>query len=142
MYKKAFLFFTATQTTPRIFKVDVKIVDRYTHKTVAQDSFHHQIRSGTLKNDDIIKAIKFGLMKRIPKEFPEIAQAYKFRWSFEGPFEEKKPVKETMPKSERLYEVCFNHAGQVWTIVKHKQPFYSEEEAKTVLMAKIVNGEN
>lgn len=40
---------------------------------------------------------------------------------------------------ERLYEVV--EVGGVWTIKKHDSPWYTAEEAKTQLFAKVVNGE-
>lgn len=50
------------------------------------------------------------------------------------------PITPSAPKNtERLYEVV--KVGDVWTIVKHENPFYTAEEAKTQLFAKVVNGD-
>lgn len=46
---------------------------------------------------------------------------------------------ERKPSTERLYEVV--EVGGVWTIKKHETKWYTADEAKTQLFAKVVNGE-
>lgn len=46
---------------------------------------------------------------------------------------------EKKPAGERLYEVV--EVGGIWTIKKHAAAWYTAEEAKTQLFAKIVNGD-
>lgn len=49
---------------------------------------------------------------------------------------EPKTVPSSLDK-ERLYEVV--ELDGCYGIIKHKEPFYTEEQAKTVLMARILN---
>lgn len=53
--------------------------------------------------------------------------------------EPQKIEKRTSVNSERLYEVV--EVGGVWTIKKHDTKWFTAEEAKTQLFAKVVNGD-
>lgn len=49
-----------------------------------------------------------------------------------------KPTKVTPSRSdERLYEV--KNVSGTWTIIKHEEPLYTQEKAKTILFQRIVN---
>ena len=52
----------------------------------------------------------------------------------------QKPAPSVVPSAcdQALYEVVCKNG--VWTIIKHDQPLYTAEQAKTVLFQKIVNG--